>query len=37
MNAEFFEAIEDIEQEKGIPRGYMYQSGHPRGGARHNL
>lgn len=24
MNAEFFEAIEDIEKEKGIPRGYMY-------------
>ncbi len=24
MNAEFFEAIEDIEREKGIPRGYMY-------------
>ncbi|MBQ7895498.1 MAG: transcription termination/antitermination protein NusA, partial [Oscillospiraceae bacterium] len=24
MNAEFFEAIEDIEAEKGIPRGYMY-------------
>ncbi len=25
MNAEFFEAIEDIEAEKGIPRGYMYE------------
>ena len=25
MNAEFFEAIEDIEKEKGIPRGYMYE------------
>ena len=24
MNAEFFEAIEDIEREKGIPRTYMY-------------
>ena len=24
MNADFFEAIEDIEQEKGIPRTYMY-------------
>ena len=24
MNAEFFEAIEDIEREKGIPRAYMY-------------
>ncbi|MGX8693036.1 MAG: transcription termination factor NusA [Clostridia bacterium] len=24
MNAEFFQAIEDIEREKGIPRGYMY-------------
>ena len=24
MNAEFFEGIEDIEREKGIPRGYMY-------------
>ena len=24
MNAEFFEAIEEIEKEKGIPRGYMY-------------
>ena len=24
MNADFFEAIEDIEKEKGIPRGYMY-------------
>ena len=24
MNAEFFEAIEDIEKEKGIPHGYMY-------------
>ncbi len=24
MNAEFFAAIEDIEKEKGIPRGYMY-------------
>ena len=24
MNAEFFEAIEDIEKEKGIPREYMY-------------
>ena len=24
MNAEFFEAIEQIEKEKGIPRGYMY-------------
>ena len=24
MNAEFFEAIEDIEKEKGIPRNYMY-------------
>ena len=24
MNAEFFQAIEDIEKEKGIPREYMY-------------
>ena len=24
MNADFFEAIEDIEREKGIPRTYMY-------------
>ena len=24
MNADFFEAIEDIEKEKGIPRNYMY-------------
>ena len=24
MNAEFFEAVEDIEKEKGIPRAYMY-------------
>ncbi len=24
MNAEFFQAIEEIEKEKGIPRGYMY-------------
>jgi len=24
MNADFFQAIEDIEREKGIPRGYMY-------------
>ena len=24
MNAEYFEAIEDIEKEKGIPRSYMY-------------
>ncbi|MEG1633707.1 MAG: transcription termination factor NusA [Oscillospiraceae bacterium] len=24
MNAEFFTAIEDIEKEKGIPRGYMF-------------
>ena len=24
MNAEFFEAIEDIEKEKGIPRNYLY-------------
>ena len=24
MNADFFEAIEDIEKEKGIRRGYMY-------------
>ena len=24
MNAEFFDAIEMIEKEKGIPRGYMY-------------
>ncbi len=24
MNAEFFEAIEDLEREKGIPREYMY-------------
>ncbi|MEA5152244.1 MAG: transcription termination factor NusA [Oscillospiraceae bacterium] len=24
MNAEFFEAVADIEREKGIPRGYMY-------------
>ena len=29
MNAEFFEAIEDIEKEKGIPREYMYdKAGH---------
>ena len=25
MNADFFEAIEDIEKEKGIPRGYLYE------------
>ena len=25
MNAEFFEAVEDIEKEKGIPREYMYE------------
>ncbi len=25
MNAEFFNAIEDIEKEKGIPREYMYE------------
>ena len=25
MNAEFFSAIEDIEREKGIPRGYMLE------------
>lgn len=25
MNADFFSAIEDIEKEKGIPRGYMYE------------
>ncbi|MGI5976381.1 MAG: transcription termination factor NusA [Candidatus Limivicinus sp.] len=25
MNADFFEAIEDIEKEKGIPRAYMYE------------
>ena len=25
MKAEFFEAIEDIEKEKGIPREYMYE------------
>ena len=25
MNAEFFAAVEDIEKEKGIPRGYMYE------------
>ena len=24
MNADFFQAIEDIEKEKGIPRGYMF-------------
>ena len=24
MNAEFFEAIEELEKEKGIPRDYMY-------------
>ena len=24
MNAEFFEAIEQLEKEKGIPRNYMY-------------
>ncbi len=24
MNAEFFEAIEELEKEKGIPREYMY-------------
>lgn len=24
MNAEFFQAIEDIEKEQGIPRGYMF-------------
>ena len=24
MNAEFFEAVEDIEKEKGIPKAYMY-------------
>ena len=25
MNAEFFEALEDLEREKGIPREYMYE------------
>ena len=25
MNAEFFDAIEQIEKEKGIPRGYMQE------------
>ena len=25
MNAEFFSAVEDIEKEKNIPRGYMYE------------
>ena len=25
MNADFFKAIEDIEKENGIPRGYMYE------------
>ena len=25
MNAEFFAAVEDIEKEKGIPRGYMFE------------
>jgi N utilization substance protein A len=25
MNAEFFAAIEDIEKEKGIPKGYMLE------------
>ena len=24
MNAEFFEAVEDIEREKGIPKEYMF-------------
>ena len=24
MNAEFFEAVADIEAEKGIPKAYMY-------------
>ena len=33
MNAEFFEAIEAIEKEKGIPRGYMYEA-HVRTGAK---
>ena len=28
MNAEFFNAIEDIEKEKGIPRAYMYEKIH---------
>ena len=28
MNAEFFNAIEDIEKEKGIPREYMYEKIH---------
>jgi len=28
MNAEFFNAIEDIEKEKGIPRKYMYEKIH---------
>ena len=28
MNAEFFEAIEQIEKEKGIPRTYMYEKIH---------
>ena len=28
MNAEFFEAIADIEREKGIPREYMYSKIH---------
>ena len=25
MNAEFFDAVADIEKEKGIPREYMYE------------
>ena len=25
MNAEFFDAIEQIEKEEGIPRGYMQE------------
>ena len=25
MNAEFFDAIEELEKEKGIPREYMYE------------
>ncbi|MBQ7144022.1 MAG: transcription termination/antitermination protein NusA [Oscillospiraceae bacterium] len=28
MNADFFNAIEDIEKEKGIPRAYMYEKIH---------
>ena len=28
MNAEFFNAIEDIEREKGIPREYMFDKIH---------